>query len=220
MSKQQTIEGEIQELFSAERQARRMHDQLAGRAAHARDELLVQIGVALREAKQLEDVEEAALRMVCVARLLGELDGPEVVDALIDLLDTDLPEARNEAGEQLQGLAFDRFKEVALGIERALVRLASGSPALVELPYLLVEIPEAGVLELLGKLLEHEDADAVASAIEALAEVGDPSAVKLLLPLQGDKRISRIGEGDEETEVAIGELAIEAIELLRQPESE
>ncbi len=215
-----TIEASLERLFFAEREARRLHDEIAGRAEKERDKLVAELRKMADSAKKLDDADEAALRLTCVARLLGELDGAEVVDALIDVLDAPMPEARGEAGEQLQGLAYDRFKEVALGVERAAERLGKGSPALVELPYLLADIPEAGVGKLLGKLLQHDDPDAVAAAIEAIVLIGDPGASKLLLPLQGDKRVSVIGEDEEQTQVTVGELAIEAIELLSHDEPE
>jgi hypothetical protein len=167
------------------------------------------------------DAPEANVRLVCVARLLGELDGPEIADGLIDVLNTDHAEVRHEAGEQLQGMACDRFADVSKAATRALDRLAPGSPALAELPYVLVEIPEPGVVGILGRFLAHADADAVAAAIEALAEVGDAATVELLRGLEEDKRVSAVGdENRTESEVTIGELASEAIELLRQPEEE
>jgi HEAT repeat protein len=205
-------------LFDAEREARRVHDELAalGDEGKGRDELLAAIRTGLTEAVKLEP-DEATIRLVCLARLLGELDGADVADLMVEVLDSEHPEARNEAGEQLQGLAFDRFKEVAGAVERALEELGKGSNALVELPYVLVEVPEGGVTTLLGKFLGHEDADAVAAAIEALVEVGDPAAIKPLTSLLDDDRTSILGEeGDDEAEVTIGALAAEAIELLKQ----
>jgi len=143
------------------------------------------------------------------------MQGPGVIDLLIDILGCDEPEARHAAGEALSGLAFDRFKEVALGIERALERAPEGSPALSELPYLLVDIPEPGVLKLLGRFLGHRDADAVAAAIEALVELGDPGAVALLEKLQTDtRRVQLEDEGGTEGDATIGELAAEARGLL------
>ncbi len=208
----------LSELFDAEREARRLHDALATLAedGNGRTELVDTIAVSLSEAKKL-DPDEASVRLVCLARLLGELDGADVADLLVQVLDSEHPEARNEAGEQLQGLAFDRFKEVAGAVERALERLGGGSHALVELPYVLVEVPEGGVVKLLTKFLTHDDADAVAAAIEALVEVGDPVAIKALTALEKDERTSVLGEeDDDEAEVTVGALATEAIELLRQ----
>ncbi|MSP26607.1 MAG: hypothetical protein EXR75_15955 [Myxococcales bacterium] len=216
MSHHDDIDAGLLALFAAERDARKFHDALAlgGKADTAA--LVAKLSVATADANALDDEEEGSLRLVAIARLLGELDGDDVVDALIDVLDARFPEARSEAGEQLQGLAFERFKEVALGVERALGRKELGSPCLVELPYLLADVPEGGVVKLLGRFIALEDADAVAAAIEALVTIGDDAAVKLLLPLQGDTRMSVVGEDEERTEISIGELATEAIELFQQ----
>ena len=86
-----------------------------------------------------------------------------------------------------------------------------------ELPYILAEIPEPGVVKLLGQFLTHADPDAVAAAIEAIAELGDPQAIKLLEPLAHDERTVELADdgSDATSEASIGELATEAIELLQ-----
>ncbi len=215
------FEASLTALFDAERESRRHHDELAaqGRAGKL-DELLTAVSTVLAEGTKLDPVE-ATLRLVCVARLLGEFDGPAIADGLIDVLNTPHAEARHEAGEQLQGMACDRFGDVSKAVTRALERLEPGSPALAELPYVLVEIPEPRVIGILGRFLAHQDGDAVAAAIEALAEVGDADSIELLQRLEGDKRVSTVGEDDEAgAEVTIGELASEAIELLGQADEE
>src|SRR6516225_3680136 len=163
----------IKELFDGERAVRRAHDSLVDADV---SETMPHLEKVTREALGLDelDEDEASLRLVRIAEVLGEMQGPRVVDLLVDILGCDEPEARHAAGEALSGLAFDRFKEVALGVERALERLPEGSPALSELPYLLVEVPEPGVEKLLARFLAHRDPDAVAAGIEALVEVGDP----------------------------------------------
>jgi HEAT repeat protein len=104
---------------------------------------------------------------------------------------------------------------VALGVERALAHLPDGSPALAELPYLLAEVPEPGVAKLLARFLAHRDADAVASAIEALVEIGDPAALSLLEPLAADtRRVELEDEGGTEGDASIAELVAEARSLL------
>src|SRR5271166_1983032 len=172
----------LKELFDAERAVRAAHDSLLEVPAETS---LPHLERATHDALTLDelDEDESALRLVRLAQVLGEMQGPRVVDLLVDILGCDEPEARHAAGEALGGLAFDRFKEVALGVERALERLPSGSPALAELPYLLAEVPEPGVMKLLARFLAHKDPDAVASAIEALVEAGDPSTASLLEPL-------------------------------------
>lgn len=208
----------LDQLFEAERTLRKHHDELV---ALPQDRLLEIIGRALPAALKEPREEEAVVRLVRLSALLGELTGPRAVDALVDILASDHPEARHAAGEQLETLAFDRFKEVAEGVERALKRLPVGSPALAELPYLLAEVPEPGVAKLLGRFLAHEDADAVASAIEAVVEIGDPSAAKMIAPLVEDERTVEIGEeGEEPEDVTIGELASEALEMLQGDEDD
>jgi HEAT repeat protein len=213
------IDKALGELFDAERNVRRLHDELA---ALPQNELLEALSGALAAALREPNEGEASLRLVRIAALLGEHEGPRVVDGLIDVLSSDHAEARRAAGEELEALAYERFKEVALGVERALKRMPLGSPALPELPYLLAEIPEPGVLKLLGQFLAHSDPDAVAAAIEALAEMGDPAAIKLLEPLVHDDRTVELADdGSEDTsEASIGELASEAVELLQSFEGE
>jgi HEAT repeat protein len=213
------IDTTVAELFDAERNVRRLHDELASRPTN---ELLDTLSGALAAALREPNEDEASLRLTRIAALLGEHEGPRVVDALIDVLSSDHPEARRAAGEELEGLAYERFKEVAGGVERALKRLPVGSPALPELPYILAEIPEPGVVRLLGQFLTHADPDAVAAGIEAIAELGDPQAIKLLEPLRDDERTVELAEdgGEATSEASLGELANEAIELLSSFEGE
>lgn len=216
---EESIRATLDKLFDTERETRRLHDELASKRGE-RDQVVAALRAIIDElggdAEGVAD-DEAVVKLVCAARLLGEFEGADVADALVDVLASAHPEARSEAGEQLQGLAYDRFKEVALAVERALDRFEGGH-ALVELPYLLADIPEGGVVRLLTKFLSHADGDAVAAAIEALVEVGDPSATAKLEALTEDQRISRIGDEDdpEGGGVTVGELAEEAIEILQQ----
>jgi hypothetical protein len=201
----------LPDLFDAERSVRRLHAQLA----KTDPTVLLSALAAAVPAAVGEQEDEATLRLVRVAALLAELEGPKPVDLLIDILGCDEPEARHAAGEALEELAFDRFKEVALGVERALERLPNESPALAELPYLLAEVPEPGVRKLLGRFLAHPEAEAVAAAIEALVDIGDPAAAPMLAGLENDKRqVSLEDEGGEEGKVTLGELASEARKLL------
>jgi HEAT repeat protein len=210
----QAIEATLNKLFDAERTARRLHDDLA---AAPGDGLLDVLTDAIAAATRENDEDEAALRLVRIASLLGEHEGPRALDALIDVLSSEHPEARQAAGEEIETLAYDRFKEVAQAIERALKRLPVGSSALPELPYLIAEVPEPGVPKLLSQFLSHKDPDAVAAAIETLVEIGDPAHASLIQPLLSDKRTVELADdgGDDATsEVTIGELAEEALSLL------
>lgn len=212
-----SVKENLTALFDAERTARSLQDSLLEQSRDADQNLVKELRAAATDAMKHDDEGEAALRLVRITSVLGELDGAEVVDLLVDILGSDSPEARVHAGEALEGLAFDRFKEVALGIERAVDRLPKGSPALTELPFLLAEVGEPGCVKLLGRFLKHADAEAVAAAIEAIAELGDPSAIPLLAPLEKDPRQVQIEEEDGEGErVGLGDLAFEAREILEE----
>jgi HEAT repeat protein len=206
-----SLDASLRALFDAERAVRAAHDELVREDAKT---LVPALQRAVREAMPLDE-REASLRLVRIASLLGALQGPAAVDLLIDILGCDAPEARHEAGEELEADAWERFKDVALGVERALERLPEDSAALLELPYILAEIPEPGVLKLLGRFLAHKDAEVVASTLEALAQMGDPEAIPMLVALTKDPRKVEIeDDGGVEGEVTIGELAAEAIDVL------
>jgi len=214
----ESIDRALNELFDAERTVRRLHDSLADDADKAvlLDALCEAVPAAERDPRD----DEACAKLVRIAALLGELEGPRPVDALIDVLASERPEARSIAGEQLEQIAYERFKEVARGVERALKRLPVGSPALAELPYVIAEVPEPGVGKLLGQFLQHQDPDAVAAGIEAIAEIGETSAIPQLEKLSEDPRTVEIaGDGDRTDEVTLGELAEEAIGLLKELEA-
>lgn len=197
-------------LFDAERNVRARHRDVT---ALSQDKLLAAMRAEI--AAPAADRAEQALRFTRLALVLGELEGAEVADLLIDLLGVDEAEPRAAAGEALQAHAFDRFKEVALAIERALQRLPKGNLALAELPYVISEVPEPGVSKLLGLFLKHADPEAVAGALEAAVETGDVSLASSIENLVGDKRkVQMEDEEGEEGLVTIGELATEALDLL------
>ena len=208
----------ITNLFEAERRVRNLHDEISdGDPADVLAAIERAVAAALKESSE----EESSLRLERLALLLGELEGPRPVDLLIDIVASDLSQARNAAGEMLEGLAFDRFKEVAKGIERALKRLPAGSPALPELPYVIADIPEPGVVKLLEQFLKHEDADAVAAAIEVGVEIGDPAFAKHLTPLKSDTRtVEMSDDSGEPAEVTIGERAADALDILSELEGD
>lgn len=218
MSKADDLDKNLASLFDAERRVRELHDKISDGDATV---VLDAIARALDKANKEPNEDEASLRLERLAALLGEQEGPRPVDLLIDILASDIPEAREAAGLQLEGLAYDRFKEVAKGIERALKRLPLGSPALPEMPYLLAEVPEPGVVKLLELFLAHEDPDAVAAAIEVSVTLGDASIVRHIEKLTGDKRtVEMTDENEEAAEVTIGELAEDALGLFEEEDDD
>jgi HEAT repeat protein len=120
---------------------------------------------------------------------------------------------RVQAAEALVDVAYDRYVEVARSIERLLEQGAAG-PAMRELPWVLAEVAEPSAAKLISRFLTQETAEIVASAIEALAQLQDPSAVPALRKLQDDPREVTMDDGHEEQTTTIGDLASEAVEAL------
>lgn len=201
-------------IFDADRRAR---DAEAALLAEGRPEELADLlEEATREALSLQDEDEAELRLVRLADLCAQVPGPKMADALIAILDHPSPRVRVEAGEALRDVAYERFKEVALAVERALAR-QHGGLSMQELPFVLTEVRDPDPVPLIAKFLRHPDGNVVGAAIEALADLGDPSAAPHIAALVGDPRQAVLEELDD-APVSIGELAVEALaELGAEP---
>jgi HEAT repeat protein len=220
LSNRSGVESALVELFQAEQKARELVDAIAGGPP---DLVLGVLVEAIDGARKLAEKERVA-KLESVAKILGGIGGPGAVDALIDILGSEEPEARHAAGVVLEDVSFERFKELALGIERALAKLPPDHLALSELPYILIEVPEPGVVKLIHRFLEHPNEEVVAAAIEACVELGDPSSVAKLTRLERDTRLVELDEGESDrnadASVTIGELAKEARLLLQSLEPE
>ena len=197
-------------IFDADRALRKAEAQLVKADASALSELLA---LAVDEAKDLSDSEESELRLVRLADLCAQVPGQRMADALVRILDEENPAVRVQAAEAIVDVAYDRYAEVARSIEASLDKGAHG-PAMRELPWVLAEVAEPSAARLISRFLTVETAEIVASAIEALAQLGDPSALPALRKLQDDKREVTMDDGHEEHTTTVGELASEAVEAL------
>src|SRR5690606_36139193 len=167
-----------------------------------------------REARALDDRNEAIMRLQRLADLCAQVPGPKMADALIDILDDEDPAVRAEAADALLDVGYARYAEVARAIERALDARRDG-PVMEELPFFLAEIAEPSALPLIDRFIAHPGKEVVAAAIEALSELGDPGAVEILETLVDDPReVFLEGEDDDVTKGTLGELARDAIESL------
>jgi HEAT repeat protein len=205
------IETALVELFQAQRKARKLADEIASGPA---DIVLSVLVDAIAEARSRRKEADRVLELESIAQILGQIPGARAIDALVDILGSEEAPVRSTAGMVLEEIAYERFKEVALGIERALENLPAEHLALTELPYLLIEVPEPGVLKLIHRFFEHPNEEVVAAGIEAAVEVGDPASVPKLVRLEEDTRLVELDQEDSEDEaegsVTIGELAKEA----------
>jgi HEAT repeat protein len=164
---------------------------------------------AVREAWEVRDRDEQEMRLIRLSDLCAQVPSPETVDALLKILDHEEPAVRHEAGECLLHVAYERFKEVARGIERLLDRGHTGL-SMEELPFILTEIRDPNPLPLVTRFLAHPRGEVVAAAIEALASYGDPAAIRHLEKLTEDQREITLLELDD-AKATIGDLAADAI---------
>ncbi|HEX4353244.1 MAG TPA: HEAT repeat domain-containing protein [Polyangiales bacterium] len=207
-----SLESTLEAIFDAERSLRLAEAELLQNNQKQLSALLTR---AVAEAKEEEDPQEAELRLVRLVDLCAQVPGEPMTDALISILDEEQPSVRVQAAEALVDVGYDRYAEVARSIERFL-ESGEGGAALEELPFIIAEISEPSAAALIGRFLEHEDGEVVAAAIEALARLGDTSALPALNKLVDDRRVVTIDEGDEELTSTVGELATEAAAALSE----
>lgn len=196
-------------IFNADRQAREAEEALLEFPPETLADLLAE---AVEDALDQNDPDESELMLRRLADLCAQVPGPKMADALIAILDHRDPRIRAEAGEALLDVAFERYKEVARAVERALDRDHAGL-SMQELPFVLTEIRDPDPIPLIARFLAHPSAVVVASAIEAMAAYGDPQAAKHLEALVDDDREATLEDVDEGP-TRIGELAAAALEEL------
>ncbi len=206
-----SLPDELQRIFDADRALREAESALLRKKGSA--ELTGLLERETQRALQLEDRREGTMRLERLADLCAQVPGPQMTDALIAILNDAEPRVRVAAGEALRDLGYERYAEVARGIERALDRGADGL-AMSELPWVLAEIAEPSALPLLRRFLDHQSADVVAAAIEALAQLQDPDAIPDLERFLSDSRVVVIEDFEDETKTTLGELAADALEML------
>jgi HEAT repeat protein len=201
----------LEAIFDAERALRDAEQNLMREPHAVLSKMLTQ---AVTDSKNLEDDAESEMRLARLADLCAQVTGPAMVEALIEILDHPTPFVRVQAAEAMTDMAYDRYAEVARAVEQAVER-KDLDLALRELPWIIVEIGEPSAASLIKLFLTHPTAEVIASAIEALAELGDPSAVNALRPLLGDTREVDVDDSEGELTAQLGELAEQAIEELQ-----
>ena len=206
-----SLPDELQRIFDADRALHDAESVLLRKKGS--EELVALLERETDSALGIQDRKEGSMRLERLADLCAQVPGPRMTDTLIAILSDPEPRVRVAAGEALRDLGYERYAEVARGIERALDRNAEGL-AMSELPWVLAEIAEPSALSLIRRFLDHPSADVVAAAVEALAQLADPEAVPDLERLVGDARVVVIEDFEDETKTTLGELAEDALEML------
>jgi HEAT repeat protein len=207
-----SLPDELRRIFESDRVLRQSESKLLRKKGS--DELVALLERETENALAMEDRKEGAVRLERLADLCAQVPGPRMTDALIAILNDGEPRVRVAAGEALRDLGYERYAEVARGIERALDRNADGL-SMSELPWVLAEIAEPSALPLIRRFLDHPSPDVVAAAIEALAQLRDPDSISDLERFMSDSRVVTIEDFEDETKTTLGELAADALEMLR-----
>jgi HEAT repeat protein len=206
-----SLPDELQRIFDADRALQKAESVLLRKKGST--EVIELLERETQGALQMADRTESIMRLERLADLCAQVPGPRMTDALIAILGDGEPRVRVAAGEALRDLGYERYAEVARGIERALDRNAEG-PAMSELPWVLAEVAEPSALALIRRFLDHPSPDVVAAAIEALAQLADPEALPDLERFVGDSRVVVFEDFEDETKTTLGELAEDALEML------
>lgn len=194
----------LEEIFEADRTARRAEAALI-KAKRAEVEILLAAETA--KAKRIRNADEAGARLRRLADLCAQIPGTKTTETLLEILNSDHPDARLEAAEALVDRGCENFREFSAVIRRMLERVKSG-PALLELPWVIGEIGSDDAALLIKPFIKNKDLEVVGSAVEALIAMGSPAAAEILGPLKDDRRLITIEDeetGDEVT-LTIGEL--------------
>ena len=164
----------------------------------------------------LGDDDEVPITLVRCAEMLVGVMTENVVKTLTAGLAHGNPTVRLLSGDAITHIAEENLELLKPAIDEV---LKEGSGAAEEMPFILSEIDDPEVFGLLERFLAHESGEVVASAIEALIEIGDPQAIDAIQQLTSDTREvtvdDELGGGEKTT---VGQLAKDALEILEEEE--
>ena len=193
-----SLANHLERIFESDRTLRKAESALL--RDRGGEELASLLQSETARALRMEDRTEATMRLERLADLCAQVPGPRMADALIAILNHQEPRVRVAAGEALRDVGYERY-----------------GPAMAELPWVLAEIAEPSALPLIRRFLAHPNAEIVAAAIEALAQLRDPEAVSDLQRFTDDARMVTIEDFEDDAKTTLGELAVDALEMLGFP---
>jgi HEAT repeat protein len=170
------------------------------------------------ETRKLGERDTLKPRLFRVIEMLSELDAPDAPRILGQGLEHDNPDLRMLCAEGLVEIGEDGVDRLMPLVEEA---MSSGGPKAEEMPFVVAELDDPKVAKILMRFLELKDINAVAAAIQALAERCETSALPALKKLEKDKRVVTYDDScDEGEQCTIGELAKDAVEMIESEEEE
>jgi HEAT repeat protein len=154
-----------------------------------------------------------SMGLIRITEMMINYDADRVSRLLVKGLGHPNPDARLLCGDALFHLSEKGFDKILPAIE---VALEDGGAMAEELPFLLVEVDDPQVPQILERFLAHDNGEVVASAIEAIAEIGDPSSLAALENLRDDERQVSVDDTSFGKNWTVGRLAKEAVEMLER----
>ena len=162
----------------------------------------------------LKEEDEIPIPLIRCAEMLVGVMTENVVKTLILGLEHANPTVRLLSGDAITHVAEENLSLLGPAIDDI---LKSGSAAAEEMPFILSELENPEAQQMLVKFLDHENAEVVASALEAFSEIGEPDVVPAIEKLTGDTRTVAVDAelgGDETT--TVGQLAKDAIAMITE----
>jgi HEAT repeat protein len=178
------------------------------------DQLTVLSDVFRDGIAKLKEEDPLSMSLVRVTEMLCHIPSDSTAKIVGEGLDHSNPGVRLLSGDALLHMTDEGLGKIMPAIEDA---LAKGGIRAQEMPFMLTDVDDPEVTRVLERFLKVPEPEVVASAIEALAEFGDPSALPALEELTKDDRKIEVEEGGpEEGNWTIGQLALDAIEIISE----
>ncbi len=165
---------------------------------------------------EAQEPTERSFRLQILADLLSKVSDRRAIHSLVLLLGDPDASVRAYVVDRLERvLRAGRGPEVLWAVENSFAELTG--PGLSQVPALLMayaQIEEQPPIDLLVRILDHEDPEAVAEAACALAAIEMPAIQELLSSFEDDERpLATREEGDPATVGALVRELLEVAEL-------
>jgi HEAT repeat protein len=207
MSARQTI----QEILGLDERISELRDTFEQYPREDQEQVLIASYKAMHD--KLGENDPLPFGLVRITEMLINYDSPAVSKLLGAGLGHPNPDVRLLSGDAILHMTEEGLERIMPAVEDV---LSEGGLGAEEMPFLLTDVEDPQVPRVLERFLAQESADVVASAIEAIAEYGDPSSVAALEGLTDDSRLVSIDDSSDASEWTVGRLAEEAIEMISQ----
>jgi HEAT repeat protein len=207
MSARQTI----QEIIGLDEQIATLRDKFEQYPRPDQETVLIESYRKMHD--QIGENDALPFGLVRITEMLINYDSVAVAKLLGAGLGHPNPDVRLLSGDAMLHLTEEGLERIMPAVEDT---LKEGGLGAEEMPFLLTDVDDPEIPRVLERFLGQENADVVASAIEAIAEYGDPTSIPALEKLTGDTRPVSVEDNTDHADWTIGRLAEEAVDMLSQ----